>query len=61
MAFSENNVLAFEELQGVFPNATFNQKVDKFQQDALFIFRNDWTNLSEIKLYLKGTKFQLKV
>ncbi|WP_281612667.1 methylated-DNA--[protein]-cysteine S-methyltransferase [Flammeovirga sp. SubArs3] len=61
MAFSENNVLAFEELQGIFPNATFNQKVDKFQQDALFIFRNDWTNLSEIKLHLKGTKFQLKV
>lgn len=61
MAFSENNVLAFEELQAIFPNAIFNQKVDKFQQDALFIFRNDWTNLNEIKLHLKGTKFQLKV
>ena len=61
MAFSENNVLALEELQGIFPNAIFNQKVDKFQQDALFIFRNDWVNLNEIKLHLKGTKFQLKV
>lgn len=61
MAFSENNVLAFEELQAIFPNAIFNQKVNKFQQDALFIFRNDWTNLNEIKLHLKGTKFQLKV
>lgn len=61
MAFSENNVLAFEELQAIFPNAIFNQKVDKFQQDALFIFHNDWTNLNEIKLHLKGTKFQLKV
>ncbi|MBB3699579.1 methylated-DNA--[protein]-cysteine S-methyltransferase [Flammeovirga yaeyamensis] len=61
MAFSENNVLAFEELKAIFPKAIFNQKVDKFQQDALFIFRNDWTNLNEIKLHLKGTKFQLKV
>jgi len=61
MAFSEDNALAFEELRAIFPNAMFNHKVDKFQQDALFIFRNDWTNLNEIKLHLKGTKFQLKV
>ena len=61
MAFSENNVLAFEELQAKFPNANFNQKVDKFQQDALTVFGNDWTDLNEIKLHLKGTKFQLKV
>ncbi|MCT4615579.1 MAG: methylated-DNA--[protein]-cysteine S-methyltransferase [Marinifilaceae bacterium] len=61
LAFSEDDTLAFEELQAIFPNATFNQKSDKFQQNALFIFRNDWTNLNEIKLHLKGTKFQLKV
>ena len=61
MAFSENKVLAFEELQAIFPNANFNQKVDKFQQDALTVFGNDWTDLNEIKLHLKGTKFQLKV
>ncbi|WP_196888588.1 bifunctional helix-turn-helix domain-containing protein/methylated-DNA--[protein]-cysteine S-methyltransferase [Aureivirga sp. CE67] len=61
LAFSENNDLAFEELQTIFPNATFNQKSDKFQKEALQIFRNDWTKLNEIKLHLKGTKFQLKV
>ena len=61
LAFSEDTTLAFEELQAIFPNATFNQKVDTFQQEALLIFRNDWTNLKEIKLHLKGTKFQLKV
>lgn len=61
MAFSENNTLAFKGLQAIFPNANFNPKSDKFQQDALSIFRNDWGNLNEIKLHLKGTKFQLKV
>jgi len=61
LAFSESNTLAFEELQTIFPNATFNQKFDTFQQEALQIFFNDWTNLNKIKLHLKGTKFQLKV
>jgi AraC family transcriptional regulator of adaptative response/methylated-DNA-[protein]-cysteine methyltransferase len=31
------------------------------QQNALFIFQNDWSKLPEIKLHLKGTDFQLKV
>jgi AraC family transcriptional regulator, regulatory protein of adaptative response / methylated-DNA-[protein]-cysteine methyltransferase len=35
--------------------------VDTVQQNALFIFTQDWKNLSEIKLHLKGTAFQLKV
>lgn len=61
MAFSEDNTLAFEELQNIYPNAAFNKKVDEFQQDALYIFRKDWSNLNEVKLHLKGTKFQLKV
>ncbi|BDD05504.1 bifunctional helix-turn-helix domain-containing protein/methylated-DNA--[protein]-cysteine S-methyltransferase [Aureibacter tunicatorum] len=61
MAFCDDESLAFEELQSVFPKATFTQKSDKIQQEALLIFRNDWTNLKKIKLHLKGTKFQLKV
>ncbi|WP_196892052.1 bifunctional helix-turn-helix domain-containing protein/methylated-DNA--[protein]-cysteine S-methyltransferase [Aureivirga marina] len=61
LAFSEDNNLAFEELKEIFPNAIFHQKFDKFQEEALLIFRNDWSNLKEIKLHLKGTKFQLKV
>ena len=61
LAFSENNSLAFDELQAIFPNATFYEKTDNFQEEALLIFRNDWSNLNAIKLHLKGTKFQLKV
>ena len=52
---------AFSSLQRRFPNARFYQTVDAFQQNALFIFTRDWSRLSEIKLHLKGTEFQLKV
>ncbi len=61
MAFNENETKSFEDLKSKFPNATFHQKLDLLQQNALFIFQNDWSKLSEIKLHLKGTDFQLKV
>lgn len=35
--------------------------MDPIQENAIFIFTQDWTKLSEIKLHLKGTPFQLKV
>lgn len=64
-----NNVSAgksLESLKQQFPNATYQQKVDKIQQDSLFIFQNDWSklndpNLNKMRLHLKGTDFQLKV
>jgi len=61
IAFADDADLAFSELQAQFPNAAYNQFADAAQQNALFIFRKDWTHLSEIKLHLKGTSFQLKV
>ncbi|MBF4514774.1 methylated-DNA--[protein]-cysteine S-methyltransferase [Flavobacterium sp. ANB] len=61
MAFAENEETGFEDLKHKFPNATFSRKLDLPQQNALFIFQNDWSKLSEIKLHLKGTDFQLKV
>ncbi|OOV19940.1 methylated-DNA--[protein]-cysteine S-methyltransferase [Flavobacterium sp. LM4] len=61
MAFAESEALGFENLNHKFPNAVFNRKLDLIQQNALFIFQNDWSQLSEIKLHLKGTDFQLKV
>lgn len=61
MAFNKDNFLAFENLKSKFPNASFQQNLDTLQQNALFIFQNDWDKLSEIKLHLKGTDFQLKV
>jgi len=61
MAFAEDEEAGFQDLKNKFPNAGFSRKLDLSQQNALFIFQNDWSKLSEIKLHLKGTDFQLKV
>lgn len=61
MAFEEEEDKALNNLKSKFPNATFRQMLDLTQQNALFIFQNDWSRLPEIKLHLKGTDFQLKV
>ena len=61
MAFAEDETIGFVDLKNKFPNASFTRKLDLAQQNALFIFQNDWGKLSEIKLHLKGTDFQLKV
>ncbi|HXD76672.1 MAG TPA: methylated-DNA--[protein]-cysteine S-methyltransferase [Puia sp.] len=52
---------AFADLRSRFPNARFRQMTDLIQQNALYIFTRDWSRLSEIKLHLRGTDFQLKV
>jgi len=61
MAFADDREDAFSKLQEQFPNATYTQVVDVAQQDALHIFKKDWSELPKIKLHLKGTSFQLKV
>jgi len=61
MAFDNDEANALNDLKQKFPNATFQRKLDLLQQNALFIFQNDWSKLPEIKLHLKGTEFQLKV
>jgi len=61
MAFEGEEEKAIKDLKRRFPNATLQRKLDLIQQNALFIFQNDWSKLSEIKLHLKGTDFQLKV
>jgi AraC family transcriptional regulator of adaptative response/methylated-DNA-[protein]-cysteine methyltransferase len=61
MAFADDSDEAFNNLHAQFPNAQYTQMVDLAQQNALFIFKKDWTELSKIKLHLKGTSFQLKV
>jgi len=61
MAFADDRDEAFNNLHAHFPNAQYTQMVDVAQQNALFIFKKDWTELSKIKLHLKGTSFQLKV
>jgi AraC family transcriptional regulator, regulatory protein of adaptative response / methylated-DNA-[protein]-cysteine methyltransferase len=44
-----------------YAKATFNQKTDLQQQNALLIFKEDWKDLEQVKLHLKGTAFQVKV
>ena len=61
LAFADDRQEAFSHLFAQFPGAQFNQAVDIHQQNALFIFTKDWSQLSAIKLHLKGTSFQLKV
>ncbi len=61
MAFEENERKALSDLHNRFPQAIQQQKLDLIQQNALFIFQNDWSRLPEIKLHLRGTYFQLKV
>lgn len=61
MAFADNEADAFQQLKLQFPNARYQQMVDMIQQNALYIFTHNWKQLSQIKLHLKGTDFQLKV
>lgn len=62
MAFvNESQTDALQALQNQFPNAHYTQLVDGIQQNGLFIFNQDWSKLSQIKLHLKGTPFQLRV
>jgi AraC family transcriptional regulator of adaptative response/methylated-DNA-[protein]-cysteine methyltransferase len=62
MAFAdEGHEDAFKALYRHFPNALYTQITDQIQQNALFIFTQDWAQLKDIKLHLKGTAFQLKV
>lgn len=61
LSFTGKNNRDTLSLQNIFPNAHLIQKRDYYQQDALTIFTNDWNNLPQIKLHLKGSPFQLKV
>ena len=61
MAFADEKEKMLNTLKEKFPNATYYQRLDIIQQNALFIFQHDWNGLPEIKLHLKGTDFQVKV
>jgi AraC family transcriptional regulator of adaptative response/methylated-DNA-[protein]-cysteine methyltransferase len=61
MAFIDDHHKALDQLRASYPNARYNQVVDVIQQNALFIFTREWDKLNDIKLHLRGTRFQLKV
>ncbi|NCI46429.1 methylated-DNA--[protein]-cysteine S-methyltransferase [Sediminibacterium soli] len=52
---------ALDALRADFPNAAYLQVVDRIQQNALFIFSQDWRRLDTIRLHLKGTDFQIRI
>jgi AraC family transcriptional regulator of adaptative response/methylated-DNA-[protein]-cysteine methyltransferase len=61
LAFVNDRDQALTELGDRFPNARYHHASDPFQQSALSVFTQDWSRLSDIKLHVKGTPFQLKV
>ncbi|UCS92843.1 methylated-DNA--[protein]-cysteine S-methyltransferase [Echinicola marina] len=61
LAFLEDEPYTIEGLVSRFPNASFKNREDQLQQNALRIFQQDWTKMDQIKLHLKGSDFQLKV
>jgi AraC family transcriptional regulator of adaptative response/methylated-DNA-[protein]-cysteine methyltransferase len=61
MSFVDDEHEALLSLQNNFPNAQYKQILDLIQQNALYIFKHNWDELSKIKLHLKGTEFQIKV
>ena len=61
LAFYDEEIVALDLLKKHFPNATFIASKDKYQLEILKVFQNDFSNIKEIKLHLKGTAFQLKV
>ena len=61
MSFEYDQGLAVQTLQQKFPQAVLIERIDPLQQSALAIFNHDWDQLSQIKLHLKGSDFQLKV
>ena len=61
ISFLENQEEELQTLRSRFSRATFNQRTDLHQQNALQVFKNDWKNLDNIKLHLKASPFQVKV
>jgi AraC family transcriptional regulator of adaptative response/methylated-DNA-[protein]-cysteine methyltransferase len=61
LSFIENTEESLLELKSNFPQAKMNQQFDSIQQNAIAIFKDDWCDIPQIKLHLKGTPFQIKV
>ena len=61
IAFSEEQEASTQELTTKFPKARILQQEHDFHKAATSFFTADWNHLSEIKLHLKGSDFQLKV
>ena len=61
IAFADDESIALNELKAIYPNATYRNYTDRLQQNAIFVFTQDWQQLEQIKLHIKGSDFQMKV
>lgn len=61
MSFVEDEEKALNRLKREFPDAEFLRLMNSQGTDVLSVFRDDWSDLSRIKLHLKGSEFQLHV
>lgn len=62
LAFGEDEVSVLSELRAIFPKATYMERTDESQQNALRAFEEkDWGMLSPIILHIKGTSFQFSI
>jgi AraC family transcriptional regulator of adaptative response/methylated-DNA-[protein]-cysteine methyltransferase len=61
ISFVHSRKEEFALLKSRYRKAAFIQTTDLLQQNALQIFKEDWSDLSKIKLHLKASPFQIKV
>lgn len=61
IAFAEDETKAIKDLKDRFSQAEFRLQHDDVHEKALSVFEKNTKDISEIKLHLKGTDFQLKV
>jgi AraC family transcriptional regulator, regulatory protein of adaptative response / methylated-DNA-[protein]-cysteine methyltransferase len=59
--FIEDHFSAINNLKEIWPNAQLKENTNKHHQSVTHFFKQDWNDLPQIKLHLKGTPFQLKV
>jgi AraC family transcriptional regulator, regulatory protein of adaptative response / methylated-DNA-[protein]-cysteine methyltransferase len=59
--FIQDRLSAVSDLKRIWPNATLKENKNTHQQSVINFFMQDWSDLPQIKLHLKGTSFQLKV
>lgn len=52
---------AVQRLRNAFPFASVTEQEDEHNQNAANVFRLNWSDVHEVKLHLKGSRFQIKV
>lgn len=61
LSFVGDKQQALQELNECWPNATITEGKDDHINDLEKLLTNNWKDLDEIKLHIRGTEFQLKV